>query len=157
MPLEKCPTCNKPISIDAATCPKCGHNLQAGWVEAQKKKSERAAGVSAIVFLAVVGLAVYGWLFGGDRDASGRRCGDKISAYLMSETFMKRHLKAPASASFPSHDAASITRIDCGKWRVASYVDAHNSFGALVRTRFSVLLSYDGDRTWSMESINMDR
>ncbi len=155
MPLEKCPTCKKPISTDATTCPKCGHELRAGWVEAQKKKNERAVGIGFLVFLAIAGFAVYGWLFGGDRDATGRRCGDKISAYLMSETFVKRRLKAPSSAAFPGHTDATIVRIGCGSWHVSSYVDAQNSFGALIRTRFSVVMSYDGEQTWHIESINM--
>lgn len=60
------------------------------------------------------------------------------------ENYVKQGLKAPSTADFPS-------QILSGDWKVnrkddvvtvSSYVDAQNSFGAMIRSNFIVQISY---------------
>ncbi len=150
MALERCPECLKEISTDATTCPKCGHDLPEDWV-VKKQIFRRRLGVGCLSVFAV--FLVGGLLtqnFGGDRDASGRPCGDPTNAYFMSETFIEKRLKAPSSASFSGYRKAIIKRLACRKWHVIAYVDAQNSFGAKIRTYYEVILLFDGDETWNL-------
>lgn len=60
---------------------------------------------------------------------------------LMSQTFVKRHLKAPASANFcelpePPASYDAVTH----HYTVRCWVDAQNSFGAMLRTQYTAVL-----------------
>ena len=48
--IKNCPTCNKPVSSDAESCPHCGHRLKA--------KEQSAVGILAAVILGLIG----GWI-----------------------------------------------------------------------------------------------
>lgn len=151
MSLEACPGCGKRISTAAESCPKCGQPLPAGWVEAQRKKQgSRMATGCLVVILLIGGL----WLLAQLGDHTDDKCGDALGAYLMSERFMKRRLKAPSTASFAGHHNSTTTRLDCALWRVSSYVDAQNGFGAMVRTRYTAVLSFDGQKAWTLKSLD---
>jgi len=69
---------------------------------------------------------------------------DGIAALHCAQDFMKGHLVAPASASWPSvvfGDAARhASRQADGSWLVRSWVDSQNRFGAKIRTHFTVRL-----------------
>jgi len=45
-------------------------------------------------------------------------------------------LKAPATAQFPSIEKATIVKKGENRWGVVSYVDAENTYGALIRNYF---------------------
>jgi hypothetical protein len=51
-------------------------------------------------------------------------------------------LKAPASASFPAYDEHAISRSGA-LWSVDSYVDAQDSFGAQLRTRYTCSVTFN--------------
>jgi hypothetical protein len=74
-----------------------------------------------------------------------RICQERVSAGL----------KAPASAEFPSYDERSIHQSGA-LWTVNSYVDAQNSFGAQLRTRYTCTASFHPDgATYDIESITV--
>lgn len=86
-----------------------------------------------------------------------RECGERneVMAYVMSQEFVKRGLKAPATAEFPS-----VTKIltramgDC-RFKINAYVDAQNSFGALLRSPYSATLFYEPEgQEWTL--LDMD-
>lgn len=85
-------------------------------------------------------------------------------AYSACVQFVTDSLETPATAIFPGR-FASATRIedlsDSGPkyvphvYRVASYVDAQNKFGATIRTRFSCTASWSAkEGRWSLLSLN---
>jgi hypothetical protein len=82
-----------------------------------------------------------------------RWCRDGGMAFVMSQSFIKRRLKAPASASFPSgvdRDVETKHLGDCTH-EVWAYVDSQNSFGAKIRTRYYAKLKYDvGTGNWQL-------
>lgn len=83
-------------------------------------------------------------------------CTDTTMAFIMSQEFVKKRLKAPATASFPwsSSDGVSTTVSGYCRFRVNAYVDAENSFGANLRSRYSMDLSYSqSDKMWRATNV----
>lgn len=80
-------------------------------------------------------------------------CRNEGMAFVMSQSFVKRRLKAPASADFPSgidRDVKTKYLGDCTH-DVWAYVDSQNSFGAKIRTSYYVKLKYDtGTGNWQL-------
>lgn len=118
-------------------------------------------GEQVLGFAVLAGLA-YGLssCFSGEVSEAykNRRCEDTTMAFVMSQKFIRNRLKSPSSASFPSITAdgvqtASIS--DCG-FMVRAYVDAQNSFGAQIRTPYSIKLRYNRDSNdWSGWDVRM--
>jgi hypothetical protein len=75
---------------------------------------------------------------------------DSISAYSMAQVFIKKQLKAPASAEFPSmsDEQVKVSKSGEAKYLVSGYVDAQNSFGAKLRTRWMCEVEYVGEEKW---------
>lgn len=71
-------------------------------------------------------------------------CDDPTRAYIMSQRFVEDRLRSPSTASFPrySSDGVRVTQPQRCHYEVSGYVDAQNSFGATIRTRFSMRLEY---------------
>lgn len=95
-----------------------------------------------------------------ERDENNKREAMKYynnKAYFISQSFVKERLKSPSSADFPSAfntQAFSVTAILPNKYMVSSYVDAQNSFGAKIRSRYSCTLKHENNN-WSLESLNI--
>jgi len=105
--------------------------------------------LSGLLLLTLCILAV------GSSDNGGKSGPDKIGAFVMSQEFVKERLKAPSTADFPWYDESFVTDLGGGRFRVSAYVDAQNSFGAKIRSKYTCILkSTDGD-TWTLESINI--
>lgn len=69
--------------------------------------------------------------------------------WVIAKKVVEGKLKSPKSAKFPSINQASITRRS-DSIVVQSYVDAENSYGAKIRSNFTVILSGDGKSTLSV-------
>jgi hypothetical protein len=80
----------------------------------------------------------------------------RIEALVMAHQFMERRLKAPSTADFPSivSEGVGVFHMGNGVFIVNSHVDAQNSFGAKIRTRFICKLKDNGDKTWSLISLS---
>lgn len=76
------------------------------------------------------------------------------TAVAMSQLMVMDHLKAPSTAEFPLFSEASIKQLDAKTWRVSSYVDAQNSFGAMLRTRYTVTME-DMGGNWKLIDIKL--
>ena len=67
---------------------------------------------------------------------------------------VEEQLKSPSTADFPSVNHATITKSGAS-YTVSSYVDAENSFGAIIRTNFTVTIEKSGD-IYTITSVIMD-
>ena len=67
---------------------------------------------------------------------------DESEANIMAEGFVKQILKAPSTADFPFLDYT--TTIDGSRYTVSSYVDSQNSFGAMIRSNWRVVMDHNG-------------
>lgn len=122
-------------------------------------KNTRRSSRSMALLIAAFGLLVtVSWLtgvFGGSSAATAPkvRTPDQFDAQVMCQQFVTDRLKAPASAVYASGRAVQRERLDGDRYRIRSYVDAQNSFGAQVRTSFDCTVRYTHDEQWSLEQL----
>lgn len=64
-------------------------------------------------------------------------------AYVASQALVKKQLKSPASAKFPPISQATIMKVKDSVYWVSAYVDAQNSFGALIRQEYSGTIAFE--------------
>jgi hypothetical protein len=146
-----CFSCRSVISKKASICPHCRSKLKGDF---------RLTGCLVLIALMLI-LAIA--FVGCDSDNS-RNSGTGVSetsAFVISRNFITRNLKSPSSADFPLLDFSS-TKIGEGEYRVTSYVDSQNGFGAMVRSNWEVTLKYNGfgdwadPRYWTLEKMIID-
>ena len=76
---------------------------------------------------------------------------DEIELHIQAQEFVKQGLKAPSTAKFPTLPYDTSTDGN-GLYRVVSYVDSQNSFGAMMRSDWSVTMRLTGKR-WILEKL----
>ena len=98
--------------------------------------------------------------------------GGKASAHYQCQDFVSKRLKAPSTAEFSGLFSSKAAFIDLeeaggygvitstlhgpGVWVTAGEVDAQNSFGAMLRHRYTCILDYDNsDKTWYLVDISL--
>ncbi len=88
---------------------------------------------------------------------------EKKDVWLTAQIFVKRYLKSPSTASFggtyydveyqnPEDCVQKMTGRNAGEneYVVAGWVDSQNSFGAVVRATFLVMLKHEADGSWTL-------
>jgi hypothetical protein len=75
----------------------------------------------------------------------------QVDAHGIAKRFIEAQLKAPSSADFPWLDY-QYTELPGHTWRITSYVDAQNSFGAKLRRNWSCTLKWNGGATYDASS-----
>lgn len=78
---------------------------------------------------------------------------DKSLAYIMCKKMIAEKLKSPKSAEFAKDWNQHVTYLGDGKYKVNSYVDSQNSFGALIRSKFSCVMTDLGESKWQMSDV----
>jgi len=91
-----------------------------------------------------------------DAKATAARCGsgNYHDAYFYGKEYVKRNLKAPSSAKFGSYGNSSVQHYKGCKFVVNGYVDSQNSFGAMLRSNYSVTLTPNG-LNWTLLDIQI--
>jgi len=79
---------------------------------------------------------------------------DKIDAQIFVENRVKAVLKAPSTARFPSVRKWEMKKLHGQTYRIGSYVDAQNSFGAMIRTRFVGIAEQVSKGRWKLISLS---
>lgn len=160
-PLVPCKSCQHEINKKSKTCPNCG-----------VKSPTTNVGKIADRFLGFIVLAIItGFLINhcsqpktpediaAEAAEINESCRNGMNAQSMSEVFIKERLKAPSTAKFPSRWADGVTIMylgDCTS-RVESYVDSQNGFGAMIRSRYVVKLSYNAkNNTYTAISVDIE-
>ncbi len=126
-----------------------------------KKKQVTRTQVLGVVLLVVT----MGWISsrtGGESETVVKIDGEPTGsqAHIISQNFVKEVLKAPSTAKFSSYDYSHIKN-DEDTHTVASHVDSDNSFGASVRSNWTVTATYNGgdwalQRNWTLERLILD-
>lgn len=87
---------------------------------------------------------------------AAKTCKDAILSYTYAKDFIKRNLKAPTTAKFPSFREVNHTYKGNCTHRLTGTVDAQNSFGAMIRNSFDVTVRYDSAKeTYYLEHISV--
>lgn len=83
-------------------------------------------------------------------------CLNKILSYSYARDFIKGKLKSPSTADFPSFSKISYSYLGDCRHNLVGYVDAQNSFGAVIRNNFNVTVKYrQSDKTYILEKISL--
>jgi len=158
MALIECPECKREISDKAVSCPHCGYQQQKTKKAPEKKKSSPNGCLVAILIIIV--FAVISQLMPDDNSEPEKstKAIDNHSpglAYITIEKLVKRDLKSPKTAEFPSYkEKLKHTKyIGSNTYKINSYVDSQNSFGALVRTKFSCEVVFTGGDNIRMKNL----
>lgn len=118
-------------------------------------KSEKFTG--AVVLTALVALGIWGVatltsaISGGKAPSSQGSVVEPAAhtdteAYIDAQAIVEKTLKSPSTAKFPSSSNAVISRAGESVFNVKSYVDSQNGFGAMIRSEWSVMFEYVGDK-----------
>ncbi len=152
MAVIECETCHRKVSDLAPTCPHCGADPRQSPPTKNIQNSESKASDSSIKKVPkprigmILGLFAGALLFGFVMitlcpktlfSSSGNQQlkQEKAAALKFCQGYVKSRLKAPATAVFPGEDA--VVAYGNQRYDVHSSVDSQNSFGALIRTRFT--------------------
>lgn len=136
-----CPSCGGLVAVGVKACPHCG----------RKKPYPKPASTGAVVLAYLfVGFMIYVL---ANQQGGGGRLEDGVLANMYCENLVKTRLKAPSSAKFAGYSNSVATPIGARKFRVSSYVDAQNSFGATLRNRYTCVVDFAAD-TATVESMN---
>lgn len=152
----------------AYTPPPSGWQPQSGWQPGQNPRPKPKPGPIAKVIIVVVGLGfgIYIAIASKHMDLSGPPADDTSQGVVQPETtepetseapstgsdtmafvqcknFVEDKLKAPSTADWPLIDFTAS--YDGTSWTVTSYVDAQNSFGAMIRSEVRCVMTVDGD------------
>lgn len=84
----------------------------------------------------------------------------KPGAFMVAETFVKRELKSPGSAKFPTSSSERRNSVkvlsDGVSYKIDSWVDSQNSFGALKRVYFTCTIKrYGRSDEWELIDIKL--
>jgi len=94
---------------------------------------------------------------------SGGEKNYKTAAYIQCQLHVQDRLKAPSTAKFPASSTVNIQEMGGGVFQVRSYVDAQNSFGAMIRTNYFCKVQFTGtpqddewnSRYWNLLELNI--
>ena len=77
----------------------------------------------------------------------------EVDAWYACQDFILEELKAPSTAEFQKRDSKKVYKETENIFIVSMYVDAENSFGAMVRTDFECRLRYTDAGQWLLLSL----
>ncbi len=159
-----CGSCKKPFKGKMPNCPHCNtvvkyksdDVIKAEWkekVKNDKKKASNKKKFTTIFWISFVVLIIVGIVIGvssGDGGSKKKACDNNeyYDAYIYAKKFVKERLKAPSTAVFPEmrEYRDHIKTIERGKkFRINSWVESQNSFGAQIRTDFSCDIIFTKD------------
>ncbi|MEX0909916.1 MAG: hypothetical protein WDZ75_01345 [Candidatus Paceibacterota bacterium] len=151
---KKCHDCLAEIPKAAKKCSHCG-------TKQKKEVNKKHALIGGAFIIILIFLFSLGGDDNGSQQASQQQAGVTDSqAHIMAQNYVEQVLKSPSTADFPSFDYRYFDLGD-DKHKVVSYVDAQNSFGAEVRSDYSVILSHNGGdwadiNNWTLHEIILD-
>jgi len=108
--------------------------------ESEKDKTiSKRSGCLVRIVMIIVFLILLRACFGGESSNSSRPSEHYITnqeAFYAAQEIVKENLKSPSTAKFCSYSEAKILYLGNGQYQVSGWVDAQNSFGAMLRKNF---------------------
>ncbi len=80
---------------------------------------------------------------------------DLMSAWAMCQESTEERLVSPSSAKWPWDNRPHTRHLGSGRFRVRTYVDSQNAFGAMLRTPVDCVVQKTGT-SWRLESLDME-
>lgn len=85
---------------------------------------------------------------------SGVTDDEKGFAWAVAQKQVKDNLKAPSTAKFAKYADMPVSKSG-SNFKVEGYVDAENSFGAKIRSNFSVEFEKTGKNTYNLKNVSI--
>jgi len=150
--MKKCTYCAKEIQDEVIKCKHCGVMLSDDLLtnESNKKVKPKRLGCGCSLLI-IIGSVFFIVMFNSNSTSP-----DTIGAYVFSQQVIKNLLKSPRSAIFATYNESRVSYLTNKKYGVRSYVDSQNSFGALLRTYFTVIVEEKGKNNWEVIDIKLD-
>lgn len=105
--------------------------------------------IAGIVTAVVLGITTKGTY------ATSPRTATRSDACYMSQKFVTQNLKAPTTAEYPDWTEENCRATQNGNvWKVRSFVDSQNGFGAMIRSDYGVEMRYNPEAgNWTLQDI----
>lgn len=107
--------------------------------------------IAAVLLALFAIIALSSMCSSGGKDEESRP--SEAGAYVAAKGFVRDHLRAPSTAKFPCCYSDFTEDLGGGRYRIESYVDAENAFGAMIRDQYVVIVKWKGDDVWTLETI----
>lgn len=118
-------------------------------------KQSAVSSIGGGFLVACIALIIY--LKANEPPNAWLRKDDPGMAYIVIQDHVKQRLKSPATAEFPNiySNPQHVKYLGQQKYAINSYVDAQNSFGAMLRTNFSGEVHQISEKNWELNSLHM--
>lgn len=118
---------------------------------------EKNKRIKSLFSVIVIGFILFLFASCSNSDSSKEKDFDDYAwdAKICAMEIVKQNLKAPSTADFPAPSLMSASNSYGDTWVVEGYVDAENSFGAMIRENFTVTLTLT-DSGYTNGSVTFD-
>ena len=158
-----CEHCGKEIDDKEVFCKHCGSKINEAKNEDKNKEEDHKPNtktksiisivVTLVIFAIIVGVA-FTCCGGGCGGSEVKESGHSIiEAWTAAQIEVERNLKSPSTAKYPWDAKEYVTKINDNDFKVRSYVDSENSFGATIRTNFSCTVEFTGEDTYIVKDL----
>lgn len=157
MALVKCSQCGKEYSSFAEICPHCGYSEKNKRYQRElmqertnqynpNNKNNGSTNYEQVKYFLIGLLFIVAVIFifkscVGGSNKKPSETSLKTQAWVCAQDIVKQNLKSPSTAKFCTMPEATIRNSKNNDWSVSGWVDAQNSFGGTIRTKFLVTLT----------------
>lgn len=139
-----CPHCKESVNPEAVKCPHCQSKIYR-WTKGRLI----LLGFFAFAIILMIVSINSNSDFESAPVSVQKEKYDDITVCVEAQMLIEQSLKSPSTAKFPSCRSTNIQRLPNDTFVVSAYVDSQNSFGAMLRTDWTIKYSYieNGSRT----------
>jgi len=151
MSLFNCSQCGSQINSDTETCPQCGNPTK-------KPFLQKTIGCLGLIIIFMIIGVLFSLLHGNELTSKSPDKDISLEAVKASQEYVTRKLRTPFTAKFPIPSQARVTKIENNQYTIASYVEAKNSYGILLRKNYECIVRYEPDKDrWYQVKITVEK
>lgn len=157
-----CLKCGRKNPENARYCQDCGQPLGFPLGPNKAEGQRRSSGLQNIALGLGIGLAILTGvcaLIIRSGDGPGTRQLEPrdipLGASAACSEFVSRKLISPATEKFAPYDPKEVSVVGPNRFRVTSYVDSQNLFGAVIRQNFTCEVEFKGGDQWVLLHLDM--